>query len=390
MIESTHVVIGAAFGDEGKGYVTDKLCDEHTLNVRFNGGAQAGHTVVRPQYGRHIFSHFGAGTFAGATTYLSRDFIVSPIAFTQELRQLESLGWRYRRPNVDEDCRVTTIYDVLYNQFLERQRGDDRHGSCGMGINATVDRDVAVPLRLRIPTAELRDEILPAIGEYYLEKGFDPLSMMSKEDWDRSLDRYVEDHIDMMYLVANLTPVLEKFKRVVMEGAQGLMLDEFNGVFPYVTRSRTGLTNVGADPFLNNIVEQSSYAEVIYTTRPYMTRHGRGPFEDNPAAVRACVDVIDETNVPNPWQESLRLGLYDHDKIEYAIHFDLETYRETNRTSIVPIRAITCMDQVRDGRIDTTTGSLTVHEFEGMIERSYRGAIFGHGVKGMRRVQWVR
>jgi len=63
------IVIGSLWGDEGKGHMTDILCSEmSTLNVRFNGGAQASHTVVTPDGKRHAFRHYGSGTFAGATT----------------------------------------------------------------------------------------------------------------------------------------------------------------------------------------------------------------------------------------------------------------------------------------------------------------------------------
>ena len=77
------IVVGANFGDEGKGLMTDYFCRQSALRgekclvVLHNGGAQRGHTVVTPEEHRHVFHHFGSGTFAGADTYLSGDFIVS-------------------------------------------------------------------------------------------------------------------------------------------------------------------------------------------------------------------------------------------------------------------------------------------------------------------------
>lgn len=78
---SAIAVIGAGFGDEGKGLMTDYCCQrpKYTTVVRFNGGAQAGHTVVTPDGRRHVFSHFGSGTLRGAATFLSRFFICNPI-----------------------------------------------------------------------------------------------------------------------------------------------------------------------------------------------------------------------------------------------------------------------------------------------------------------------
>lgn len=84
------VVIGANFGDEGKGLVTDWLCAQGAgVVVRFNGGAQAGHTVETPE-GRHVFHHLGSGTFCNVPTYLSQYFICNPILFLHELERLQA------------------------------------------------------------------------------------------------------------------------------------------------------------------------------------------------------------------------------------------------------------------------------------------------------------
>ena len=77
------VVIGSNFGDEGKGLTVDYLCHQGAgVVVRFNGGAQAGHTVCLDRL-RHVFSHFGSGTLRGVPTYLSQFFIVNPIMFVR-------------------------------------------------------------------------------------------------------------------------------------------------------------------------------------------------------------------------------------------------------------------------------------------------------------------
>lgn len=86
------------FGDEGKGLMTDYFCHqssakgEKCLVVLHNGGPQRGHTVVTPEGERHVFHHFGSGTFTGADTYLSEDFILNPMVFRQEWEELEKLG----------------------------------------------------------------------------------------------------------------------------------------------------------------------------------------------------------------------------------------------------------------------------------------------------------
>ena len=391
---SAHIVIGAAYGDEGKGYLVDRLSNHRTLVVRFNGGAQAGHTVVNPRFGRHVFSHIGAGTFRGADTYLSKDFIINPMMFVSEYNILTQRFF-VKRPRVaaSPDCRVTTFYDAMYNQWLENNRGDARHGSCGMGINATVDRDTVIPLRMDATLDFLQNVSLPAIREYYESKGFDIVKFLcSEEAHQTAINRYLEEFDDTKILISSTHSMKwNGYERVVFEGAQGLLLDEFHQNFPYVTRSRTGLSNFTTDGVIERYVDDADYVEVVYVSRPYLTRHGRGPFVDDADSVHACFDVVDPTNVPNPWQETLRLGLYNHDLITLTAKSDFTSYTKKMWRDIMPVRAITCMEQLRGNHIDTTNGMVHVNDFKKMIEETFDGgAIFGYGEQGMRRVQWVR
>ncbi len=134
------IIIGLGFGDEGKGLATDYWC-QHSMQplvIRFNGGHQAGHTVVMADGTRHVFSCFGAGTLRGAPTYWSSYCTFSPAALLQEYYQLPD----FVRPKLllDRQCPVTTHYDVLYNRALEASKGAARHGSCGLGFGASVER----------------------------------------------------------------------------------------------------------------------------------------------------------------------------------------------------------------------------------------------------------
>jgi adenylosuccinate synthase len=146
-----HAVIGGQLGDEGKGLITDFLSNHLTLVVRFNGGAQAGHTVVLPDGRRHEFHHFGAGCFKAACTLLSRHFIVNPLLYAKEYHSPELKGIR-KTVYVDPRCRVTTPLDMMLNTLVEERRGAQRHGSCGVGINETVTRcwsDYGQPLTVQ-------------------------------------------------------------------------------------------------------------------------------------------------------------------------------------------------------------------------------------------------
>ena len=129
-MKKAYAVIGAGFGDEGKGLMTDYFCRRggSVINIRSNGGAQAGHTVCTAGGKRHIFSHIGSGSFAGADTYLSGYFILNPMLFS---RELQILGANAGRIFIDLQCIITLPCDMLLNQFAETVRGNDRHGKSG-------------------------------------------------------------------------------------------------------------------------------------------------------------------------------------------------------------------------------------------------------------------
>ena len=139
------IVIGANYGDEGKGLMTDYFCREAAaqgetcLNVLTNGGPQRGHTVVTPEGIRHIFHHLGSGSFAGADTFFCDAFLINPMIFRGEYEALRRAGADFR-VFVHPACRWTTPYDMILNQMAEEFRGGKRHGSCGFGIWETVLR----------------------------------------------------------------------------------------------------------------------------------------------------------------------------------------------------------------------------------------------------------
>ena len=128
--------------------MVDYLCQfGGEVVVRFNGGAQAGHTVVTPDGMRHVFHHFGSGTLYGVPTFLSQYFICNPIVFLREMADLEKMHVTaavFAHP----DCLVTTFADMMINQAKESKRGDKRHGSVGMGIHETIQRSHVDELKI--------------------------------------------------------------------------------------------------------------------------------------------------------------------------------------------------------------------------------------------------
>lgn len=317
-MKKVKIVIGANFGDEGKGLMTDYFCSqfpshEKVLNVRFNGGAQAGHTVVTPDGRRHVFGHFGAGSFLpNVATYFGPDYILNAILFRREYEELRSLGV-YPMVYVHPKCIFTMPQDMMMNQFLEKRRGDGRHGSCGVGIYETLLRnenchvctvdDILSHSRANVIDIEYYnfERLEKAIG-FGLTNG--EKALMNNQNIRARFNQDVQFMMDHISIVDE--QIFDRFDNVVFEGAQGLMLDQNNTeYFPHLTPSNTGCQNVL--PYL----ESNMDIDVCYVTRPYLTRHGAGRL-DNECTREELGVKPDLTNHSNEWQGDLRYGHMDY------------------------------------------------------------------------------
>ena len=353
------VVIGSNFGDEGKGLFTDYFSSQYKdgIVVRFNGGSQASHTVTTSNGNRHAFSHFCSGTIVGLPSYLSSFFIANPILFRKEFETLKNLV----KPKVyiNKDCLVTIPYDMMINQIVEISRGNTRHGSCGLGFNETIERNRVFDYG-KISVGNLFDKNLMAhaldsIRKYYIPMRLKSLGIKSIPKIYQDLlkkdlitNNYLDD-IDFLLDNVNIidNSVLNKYDSVIFEGAQGLRLDQSHKYFPHVTRSNTGIKNVV------NILEESKLKydnmEIIYATRPYLTRHGVGQFP-NEVEGKIYPRIEDLTNVPNAYQGIIRYGLLDINNLSEEISNDLLNIKNKGFKYDVSL-GVSCMDQI-DYKID--------------------------------------
>lgn len=341
----TIAVIGANFGDEGKGRIVDQIASiskKPVIVIRYNGGAQAGHTVIADKQ-KHVFNHFGSGTLAGASTYLSEYFIANPFLYAIELKTLDKPVVFYH-PYMP----LSTPYDMLINREVEKWRGNNKHGSCGYGIAETVERLCNTPYKTFISDAiknrKKFKEIIASIYEKYIPKRLAYLGIKKPSDWfmesihcNGLLAQYYAE-LDILIKSGNekRENILMEHESIIFEGSQGLCLDERHRLFPHVTRSKTGLSNVSAmcrKLSIKNI-------EVIYVTRAYLTRHGAGPLPTEDS------DLFydDDTNIENEWQGKLRFGCLDIDLLSESINNDMKNCP----INISPVIAITCFDQVSE------------------------------------------
>lgn len=328
-----HIVLGLGFGDEGKGSVTSYLCNRaiNPLVIRFNGGHQAGHTVVTEDGTRHEFQSFGSGTLAGAPTFWSSYCTFFPIGFFREYKKLLALGVT-PKIYIDPLAPVTTVYDVLYNQALETKRkGINKHGSVGVGIGTTYARQ-ETPYKLYFKDLFFGDQLLihkfEAIRKYYDNKAKDEqIETYFESDFIKAENLFYEA-VNFIRGLNNLLCSEENifsdrfnFEKFIFEGAQGILLDMDHGFFPYVTRSKT--TSANAIEMIKRNPKLKGYPVIKhYVTRAYATRHGAGPMLHENVIDHLKENLVDKTNGYNVWQETLRRGCLSIEMLQYALFTD--------------------------------------------------------------------
>ena len=330
-MNKARIIVGANYGDEGKGSVTAHYSNvsRDVLNVLTNGGSQRGHTAVCGK-GSHVFHHFGSGTYQGAASYYSRFFIINPMQFTKEYRQLVVKPKVYR----DRRCMWSTPYDMMANAIEREMKGT--HDTCGMGIWNTIKRyrktptvqfDVFVQL-----SPELQSDYLDSVRMYYERR------MRIPDDWkglwlSEGMKRHFLSDCFFMHqhTVSDATEkeLAERYPELVFENGQGLLLCDTGKDTADTTPSNTGssysielLMNMGV---LGPDARPTGGSEVSihYVTRPYLTRHGDGGMEDciDRAALSSGVGE-DATNVHNQFQGGLRYGRLDIGSLKERVELD--------------------------------------------------------------------
>lgn len=340
------VVIGANYGDEGKGLVVDYLCNKshgHTgVVVRFNGGAQAGHTVVTPEGVRHVHHHFGCGTLSGIPTFLSKYFVVNPIMFLKEADELKAKLTEPPLVFADQQCKVTTFVDMMVNQRKEEARGAKRHGSVGLGIHETMQRSQVPSLCITMAdlwnfdVVRLETKLREACGPW-----FEYRTKTKLRNADAMIDKFLHGceifasqvHPAGIAHCARLDPIFE--------GAQGLLLDQDNKPnWPHVTHSKTGLHNAAELCRQLNVTDM----QVFYVSRTYLTRHGAGPLPLEDANMR----FEDDTNLAHDYQGVLRFAPMEWNELHQRINADFDSARMKGSFKI----ALTHCDQLPPSRVE--------------------------------------
>jgi adenylosuccinate synthase len=274
------VVIGTQWGDEGKGKVVDLLTEKVAAVVRFQGGHNAGHTLVID--GQKTVLHLiPSGILReGVACLIGNGVVLSPEALLGEMEGLEAQGVDLSgRLHISEACPLILPHHVALDQARERARGEKAIGTTGRGIGPAYEDKVA-RRAVRLGDLQHRERFAAKLGEVldYHNFALKNYYKATPVDFQRVLDETLAMGERITPLIADITGLLHGCRRrgdkIMFEGAQGALLDIDHGTYPFVTSSNTtaggAASGTGVGPrFLDYI---------LGITKAYTTRVGAGPF----------------------------------------------------------------------------------------------------------------
>jgi adenylosuccinate synthase len=274
------VLIGAQWGDEGKGKATDILGERVQWIVRYQGGNNAGHTVVLPDGQKFALHLIPSGILTpGVKNVIGNGVVVDPGVLLEELSGLEEKGVDTSGLLISSDAHLIMPYHVAIDKVTERYLGKAKIGTTGRGIGpAYQDKLARVGVRVQDLLDEkiLRQKVEAALDfknqvlvKVYNRKALDP---------DQVVDSVLEHGQHFVHRIADtrllLNQALDRDEIVVLEGSQGTLLDVDHGTYPFVTSSNptSGGATVGSG------VGPTRISTVIGILKAYTTRVGSGPF----------------------------------------------------------------------------------------------------------------
>lgn len=277
---SNLVVIGSQWGDEGKGKIVDILSRDADLVVRFQGGSNAGHTVVTRK-GTYIFHLIPSGILSrGKLCILGSGVVIDPGALIGELDQLQTHGIKVGRNfMISQRAHVIMPYHKAIDKAAEKAKGARRIGTTGKGIGpAYVDKMARVGIRMgdilnhetfRQKVEDNLVEINSFLRHVYKARGFNASRIV--EEYEKYADRLRPHVADDSLLIHK---AIENGRHVLFEGAQGTHLDVDFGTYPFVTSS----SSCAGGACIGTGIGPTKIDAVLGVTKAYSTRVGSGPF----------------------------------------------------------------------------------------------------------------
>ncbi len=277
---STLVVVGTQWGDEGKGKIVDMLARDADVVVRYQGGSNAGHTVINDR-GTFVFHLMPCGIlYRGTLCVIGNGVVVDPGALIEEMDRLEAKGIRVGRNFViSEKAHLILPYHKAIERASEQSKGSRRIGTTGRGIGPCyADKmsriglrvgDLLNPTLFRRKLEENLAEINSILDRLYQMHGFEPEKVFQQYMvYAERLRSYIGDSAGV------LNRAIDIGDSVLFEGAQGTHLDVDFGTYPYVTSSSSG----AGGACIGTGVGPTKINAVLGVAKSYTTRVGSGPF----------------------------------------------------------------------------------------------------------------
>ncbi|MCT7596156.1 adenylosuccinate synthase [Aliarcobacter butzleri] len=309
------VIVGIQWGDEGKGKIVDMLAQKYDMVCRSQGGHNAGHTIWVDGV-RYALQLIPSGILnPKAINVIGNGVVVSPLNIIKEMSQFTNLEGRLF---ISDKAHLNLPFHALIDQAKERLKGDKAIGTTGKGIGPTYAEKVSrTGFRMGelLNPVKLCDDIL----EYFKQNRsiFDVLDINTpnKDELLAELNEYKEKLSPFITNTTNLVwKAIDENKRILLEGAQGTMLDIDHGTYPYVTSSSTvsagSCTGLGINP--------KDIGVITGIVKAYCTRVGNGPFptEDFTEAGKTIGEVGKEFGTVTGRKR--RCGWFDAVAVRYA------------------------------------------------------------------------
>lgn len=274
------VIIGAQWGDEGKGKIVDILARDANIVVRYQGGSNAGHTVINER-GTYIFHLIPSGIlYRGTTCVIGNGVVVDPGALIEEMDRLQPMGVSFGKNfAVSQRAHMILPYHKAIDRASEQSKGSRKIGTTGRGIGPSyADKMARIGIRMG-------DLLNPALFRKKLEENLVEMNWFLERLYkvetfqvDKVFDQYMGYADRLKSYIVDTTTLLNraisKDKTVLFEGAQGTHLDVDFGTYPYVTSSSSAAggacTGTGVGPTMIDAV--------MGIAKAYTTRVGSGPF----------------------------------------------------------------------------------------------------------------
>jgi adenylosuccinate synthase len=355
-MNKAYIAQGTCFGDESKSGVVDLLSSKITKShrtpppvIRHSGGPQCGHNVeVNGKH--HCFQMWGSGSFNCSDTYLLQNVLINPLNIEKERQKLaKTIGigqktnfWQ-KKMFIHEDCLVITPFHIALNRLQELK---NKHGSVGSGCWTAIEFDQNYPefsirardlkyyreivLKLRAQIGEIVASNIKPLDDYQKSIQKDNfIDLLSRID-EYSTSDYIDElarvymGFSQQYQILSEDDIKTKLSGInkttplIFEGNQGTLLDPDFGFAPHTTANSS--TSKYAEEFCRDIALNTDEIHRIGVTRPYMTRHGNGPFPTyDPDFNTNIGNLAGERNKFGQWQGDFRVGRFDLPLLEESL-----------------------------------------------------------------------